>query len=133
MSASTIPRIPIKVFDGDMPNVPPEALRRLRTHDWIDERSLALDRAIAQLVRAQPDLLQRAKTILRRWIQQRQPSVPAVLLEWREILDHWPLEQILELLTSGDERPRRLRQSSPFCGILSPSERMAVFKEYESR
>jgi hypothetical protein len=55
------------------------------------------------------------------------------LLEWREILDHWALERILELLTSSNEQPRRLRQSSPFCGILSPQDRVAVLKEYEAR
>jgi hypothetical protein len=36
-------------------------------------------------------------------------------------------------VTSSEEQPRRLRQSSPFCGILSPKERLAVFKEYEAR
>ena len=111
---------------------PAEPQKRPRTHEWIDERSLALDRAIAHKLHAQPDLFQRAKTTLERWIQQRQPSVPSVLLEWREILESWPPEKVLKLLTSTDERPRRLRQSSPFCGILSPTERLAVFKEYES-
>jgi hypothetical protein len=116
-----------------MPTVGSELQKRPRTHEWIDQRSLALDRAIAQKLRAQPGLFHRAKTTLERWIQQRQPSVPSVLLEWREILDCWPLEKVLELLISTDERPRRLRQSSPFCGILSPTERLTVFKEYESR
>lgn len=116
-----------------MPRVDPEPPKRSRTHEWIDQRSLALDRAIAQRLRAQPDLLERAKTTLERWIEQREPSVPRVLLEWREILNDWSLERILEFLGSADERPRRLRQSSPFCGILSPEERLAVFKEYESR
>ena len=36
-------------------------------------------------------------------------------------------------LASSDENTRRLRQSSPFCGILSPEERLAILKEYESR
>ena len=116
-----------------MPTVGPEPPKRSRTHEWIDQRSLALDRAIAQRLRAQPDLLERAKTTLERWIEQREPSVPRVLLEWREILDDWPLEGILEFLSSAEERARRLRQSSPFCGILSPEERLAVFKDYELR
>jgi hypothetical protein len=115
-----------------MPTVGPELQKQSRTHEWIDRRSLALDRAISQKLRAQPELFQRAKTTLDRWIQQRQPTIPPILLEWREILERWPLEEVLELLTSSDERPRRLRQSSPFCGILSPTERLAVFKEYES-
>ena len=115
-----------------MPTIGPELRKRPRTHEWIDERSLALDRAIAHKLRAQPELFQRAKATLERWIRERQPTIPPVLLEWREILDRWPLEKVLEFLTSADEGPRRLRQSSPFCGILSPTERLAVFKEYES-
>jgi hypothetical protein len=115
-----------------MPAVYPQPPKRTRTHEWIDQRSLALDRAIARKLGAQPALLRRAKTTLERWIEERQPCVPTVLLEWREILDHWPPERILGLLTSAEERPTRLRQSSPFCGILSPQERLAIFKEYES-
>lgn len=41
--------------------------------------------------------------------------------------------QRINLLTRADENPRRLRQSSPFCGILSPEERLAILKDYESR
>lgn len=103
-----------------------------RTHEWIDQRSLALDKAIAQKLRAQPQLLQRAKATLQRWIQQRQPAVPRAFLEWKEILDTWPFEKILAFLTSAEQEPTRLRQSSPFCGILTEAERIAIFKEYEA-
>ena len=106
--------------------------RRTRTHEWIDQRSLALDQAIARILRAHPEMIERAKVTLEGWIQTRQPAVPRVLLEWREILNHGPLETILALLTSAGEEARRLRQSSPFCGILSPQERLAILKEYES-
>ena len=104
-----------------------------RTHEWIDQRSLAFDRAIANMIRAQPDLLHHAQVTLDRWIQQRPPSVPPIFLQWQEILNCWPLERILDLLMSAEEEPRRLRQSSPFCGILSPEARLAILKEYESR
>ena len=104
-----------------------------RSHEWIDQRSLAFDRAIAGMIRAQPDLLHHAQAVLDRWMQQRQPAVPPALLQWHEILSRWPLEKILDLLTSAEEEPRRLRQSSPFCGILSPQARLAILKEYESR
>jgi hypothetical protein len=103
-----------------------------RTHEWIDRRSLALHEAVAGKLQQQPDLLQKAKTNLTRWIQQRQPTIPAVLREWQRILETWPIEKILELLRSSDQEARRLRQSSPFCGILSAEERVAIFKEYEA-
>lgn len=103
-----------------------------RSHEWIDQRSLALDRAIAAKLKAQPELFQRAKDTLENWIQQRQPAVPAVLLEWQEILATWSFDQILALLNSAEPEPTRLRQSSPFCGILTEEERMQIFQEYES-
>ena len=90
----------------------------MRSHEWIDARSLALDRQVAANLRADPSLLRRARATLDRWLAQRPSAVPPVLREWQEILSRWPLELILELLVSSDENTRRLRQSSPFCGIL---------------
>jgi len=105
----------------------------MRSHEWIDERSLAFDLAIAAKLRNDPSLLGRARLTLERWLGQRQPAPPPILLEWRDIVDHWPEDRILNLLTSNSERARRLRQSSPFCGILTADERRAILKEYEAR
>jgi len=104
----------------------------MRSHEWIDRRSLALDRLIADKIEAQPDLLKRAVETLERWIAQRHPAPPPVLLEWREILRQATLTEILALLRSNSDEARRLRQSSPFCGILSPEERLALFGQYEA-
>ena len=104
-----------------------------RSHEWIDQRSLALDKAIAARLRGQPELLQRAKDTLQEWLQQRQPTPPHVLVEWQEILSSWSFEEILMLLISSEPEPTRLRQSSPFCGILTQKERRKVLQEYESR
>lgn len=109
-----------------------EQTNRGRSHEWIDQRSLALDRAIAQKLIKDPELLQCAKETLQRWIRQRQPEAPKVMLEWQEILNHWPFEKILKLLTSSEPEPTRLRQSSPFCGILTREERAEIFQEYEA-
>ena len=92
-----------------------------------------MDQAVAEMIRSKPELLNRAKTTLPRWIAQREPNVPAVLLEWREILDRSSLEEILQLLTRADQEACRLRQSSPFCGILPEEARLAILREYESR
>ena len=106
--------------------------RKPRTHDWIDQRSLALSQAIVQKLRAEPGLLLVAKNTLSRWIKQQQPSVPLVMMEWQEILEKRPFEAVLDLMNSFDENARRLRQSSPFAGILNEEERMAIFKKYEA-
>jgi len=41
--------------------------------------------------------------------------------EWREILAR-PLEEICEVLCAENEEGRRLRQNSPFAGVLSAAE-----------
>lgn len=105
----------------------------MRSHDWIDARSLALDARIADKLAAQPSVLDRARATLRRWIAQRDPDVPAVFREWEQILNQASREAIQELLRRDGPYARRLRQSSPFCGILTLSERLATLKEYETR
>ena len=100
------------------------------SHEWIDRRSLAMGKAIAAKLRVQPSLLQIAKDNLDRWMADMEPEVPLVLREWDSIVTQWPLEKILDILTSYDEEARRLRQSNPFPGVLTQEERLAIFREY---
>lgn len=92
-------------------------------HSGIDEVSLSLARRVSERLRAQPELLEIARTNLRRW-QQRNVDSPSLLrcyAEWEAILQR-PLEQVLGLLLSETEEGQRLRQNSPFAGVLSPTE-----------
>lgn len=102
------------------------------SHDVVDQRSLALDQAVAERLRANPDLLEQAKANLRRWLAQHDdvPSLRRCYQEWLEILDNWPLDKILELLTGEDDEAKRLRQNSPFVGILSPSEVWSIKRRF---
>jgi hypothetical protein len=102
----------------------------MRSHEWIDQRSLALDRAIAEKLRRDPSLLNKARQTVNLWLQNG--SHPA-WLEWKTILDTWPIERILDFLQDSTEEACRLRQSRPFCGILSESERWTIFQDYEPR
>lgn len=102
----------------------------MRSHEWIDRRSLALHEAVAAKLEARPELLDVARANLQRWLAAR-PA--AALREWQEFLDHTSLPDLLALLRSPDEQAARLRQSSPFAGLLSPKERQAILDEYESR
>ena len=103
------------------------------SHEWIDQRSLALHTEVAQMIRGKPELLTRAKANLQRWIQNQKPPVSAALLEWDVILKNSTLEEVLSLITRDDEDARRLRQSSPFCGILTQERRLAIFQEFEAK
>jgi hypothetical protein len=102
----------------------------MRSHQWIDQRSLALHEAVAEKLIAHPELLEVARQNLRRWLASHpQPA----LLEWQRALDSLPLAGVIELLRAPDERATRLRQSSPFAGVLTPRERQAILDRYESQ
>ena len=104
----------------------------MKDHRLIDERSLAFDRLTAAKLKANPALVEKARDNVRRWLASCSEGVRPALLEWQAALDG-PLEALLALLTSSDERATRLRQSSPFAGVLSPAERNAILREYHRR
>jgi len=99
-------------------------------HKRIEERSLRLHKEIARRLQEDPQLLRIAKGNLTRWIA-RGGETP-VWREWSEIIEG-PLSQVLSVLLSSDERGARLRQSSPFSGILSPGERWKIYESYTIR
>jgi hypothetical protein len=102
----------------------------MRSHEWIDAPSLALHEAVAARLQAEPQLLEEvARANLRRWLAA---SSAAPLREWQRLLDTLSLSQLLQLLRSREEQAMRLRQSSPFAGLLTPAERQAILSRHES-
>jgi hypothetical protein len=102
----------------------------LRTHRQIEERSLELARAIAARIDADPSRsgLARAREVCARW---RRMGRAAGVEEWARILEgSW--DEVKEALLDPSETGRRLRQSSPFCGVLSPRERWAVWRRFRA-
>lgn len=102
----------------------------MRNHEWIDRRSLALHDAVAAKLEAHPELLDVARANVQRWLGA---DPAAAVHEWARLLDVTPLPALIELLRSSDERATRLRQSSPFAGVLTPQERQVILNDYESR
>jgi len=100
-------------------------------HSRLDERSLALHQLVAEKVQASPALLDKARENVRRW-QEASGSVSPALAEWAQILAS-PTSRVVALLTERSERAIRLRQSSPFAGILTGDERRAVYESYSVR
>jgi hypothetical protein len=92
-------------------------------HELTDEISLELGRRVAARIRQQPELLRVAHDNLDRWtrLNANAPSLLRCYAEWREFLKR-PPEEICELLSSGSEEARRLRQNSPFAGVLDAQE-----------
>ena len=92
-------------------------------HSGIDKVSLALARHVVERLRVQPELLEVARANLSRWKQRNadSPSLLRCYAEWEAILTR-PLEEICALLVAETEEGQRLRQNSPFAGVLSPTE-----------
>src|SRR5437879_2041767 len=91
-------------------------------HQDLDARSLALHKLVAHKLRRDPSLLTIAKANIARWEQRGDPGERTYLDDWKRVLDAG-IETALTLATEVSERAAALRQSSPFAGILSPSER----------
>jgi hypothetical protein len=92
-------------------------------HTETDQVSLELGRRVAERMRWQPEVVVFARANLVRWSQQND-SVPSLLrcyAEWQQILSR-PVAEICELLCSESDHAQRLRQNSPFAGVLSPAE-----------
>ena len=104
--------------------------KRLNSHCDIDERSLALARAIAVKIDddASKQGLSTAVETCARWLSLT--DSPACR-EWQEILAR-PWTEIRRVLLDESEEGRRLRQSSPFCGILTPQERWSIYDSFSN-
>lgn len=92
-------------------------------HVEIDQVSLALARSVAERLRARPELIGVALDNLARWSRQNvsSSSLLRCYSEWQSILAQ-PLESVCALLCAETEEGQRLRQNSPFAGVLSPAE-----------
>jgi hypothetical protein len=98
------------------------------SHARIDARSLAMHRAIAEKLRARPELIEIARDNLDRWTATVPHSKP-YWDAWREILTR-PLAEVLDIIVEDSERMTAMRQTSPFAGVLDPRERWAIYDEF---
>ena len=100
-------------------------------HRLLEARSLALHCLAAVSIERQPQLLEIARHNLANWRQARGGVLPPALQEWEEILSRpWP--QIAAVMTAPTEEGARLRQSSPFAGVLTPAQRRRVYEAFRA-
>ena len=92
-------------------------------HSETDQVSMELARRVAVRMRRQPEVVDFARANLARWSQQNSsaPSLLRCYAEWQQILSR-PVEEVCNLLCSDTDNAQRLRQNSPFAGLLSPAE-----------
>jgi hypothetical protein len=100
-------------------------------HRILEARSLALHCRIALKITADRSLLETARRNLQRWSSGVKTNRPRYLREWQRLLAApWP--QVAALITEQSERAARLRQSSPFAGVLTAAERREVYDAFRA-
>jgi hypothetical protein len=101
------------------------------SHRLAEARSLAMHCVIARKIEKDQTLLLIAEKNIDRWTGQRVGSKPAWLREWQRLL-RLPWQQIAALVTEPSENGARLRQSSPFAGILTNAERWRIYEAFRT-
>jgi hypothetical protein len=95
-------------------------------------QSLEIHRRIAGLLIAEPErVIGKALSNLNSWITSRDASAPgSAYQEWLRLLQTHTPEEIARLIVATDEDMVRLRQSSPFAGILAPREIWSIKRSH---
>lgn len=87
---------------------------------------MALHQAVAASIARDPSVIEHARSNLARWEQ----TAPGPWIgEWRALLNS-PLETLVSFLGERSERADRLRQSSPFAGVLCDAERRRIYESF---
>lgn len=102
-------------------------------HELIERRSLSLNRLVAEKIRNQPGLMDFVRSNLQSTLNDSvlSESCKDALREWNTLIETQSLDQVLNVLVDDSEHGRRLRQSTPFWGILTQTERLQIFGQYE--
>lgn len=100
-------------------------------HRIIEARSLAMHCLAAQKIARQPKLLEQVRKTLDAWLSRYGKNAPRALEEWQVLLRRpWP--EVAWFITDPGEGATRLRQSTPFAGVLSPGERERVYAAFRA-
>lgn len=109
----------------------PAAQAPYSSHRLLDVRSLAMHAMIAEKIQQDPRLVDVARRNLDRWQSKWGDRTPIWVDQWRVILRR-PLPEIAALLTEPGETATRLRQSTPFAGVLTAVERRRIYAAFRA-
>jgi hypothetical protein len=100
-------------------------------HRLLEARSLAMHAVIAEKIERDRNLLDIPRNNLKRWRARWHDEPPAWHGEWSGIITRpWP--EIAAIITEPSEEGARLRQSSPFAGVLSVEERRRIYEAFRA-
>lgn len=117
---------PPTAFIEESPSETPRS--RKRTHGSLDARSLALATKIAQKLREDPSLIERARQRVAARMRTASPGERKELKEWDRVLRSASPRRLQALLTDPGPRATRLRQTLPFLDALTRDERDYLLK-----
>lgn len=111
------------VADFSLANPLPFVVVSCVGHEVQDAVSLELARRIASGLPQHPEWLVIARANLERWSRQNlnAASLLRCYAEWQELLAR-PVSEICKALIAESDDGQRLRQNSPFAGVLPPDE-----------
>jgi len=96
------------------------------THRQKDAQLIQISREIADMIQGDASFVRRAKDHIDRLLKEDQGAATGDIMEWRNILDAYPIQRLVRFVTSSSERAKRLRQSNPFFAILNSEEQAKV-------
>jgi hypothetical protein len=99
-------------------------------HAIHDRIAAEQDEVIASRLRKDKRVLRLAQRNLKRWMA-RDKRPRQVFCEWQAVLTRLNANEIADFLVSDTPMARRLAQSSPFAGVLSEAERLAILRKHE--
>ena len=100
----------------------------LSTHTKHELRSLEMHRIVARLFQKTPHVvINTALENISRW--RRAGADCSAFAEWEDILKHKP-DSLPSFLESTDEEATRLRQSSPFPGLIPENDRIRILNSF---
>lgn len=101
------------------------------SHRLLEARSLAMHAVIARKIERDRRLLDIPRNNLKRWRARWDDHVPAWYEEWSAIVQR-PWDEIAAIITEPSEEGARLRQSTPFAGVLSAAERRRIYEAFRA-
>ncbi len=98
-------------------SIPPPLLW---SQEFIDALALARHREIARMIEADPSILGTARANAERWLATGNYDAceAASVREWLPLLEETRMDELAAVLISESENATRMRQSSPFTGII---------------
>lgn len=102
-----------------------------RSPDWLDARSLALHERIAEKVKVDPSLIDRARSVVESWLTNAHVDKRShpYMHQWFAILSS-DVDRVIQAMLDPSQAGKDLRQASPFAGALSHKERFQFFREW---